>query len=83
MLWFSSKKKPSPKKDSATIRAEALARMRTAREVIGEDTLERVAEALIRKQKSTIEQAKSRIESAEADRVAENILALLKENQNT
>ncbi len=82
---FGSKKKKAKKaakkkqEHSAQIRAEAMANMKAARAHIGEDTLDRIAAAMEKKQNSVMEQAKSQIASADADRVADEILWMLDE----
>jgi predicted transcriptional regulator len=72
-------KKPATPQSSADIRAQAMANARAARERIGEETLDRIAAAMLKKQQSTIEQAKNRIRDADADRVADEILHMLDE----
>ena len=67
----------SQRPDSAQIRAQALANARKAREAIGDETLQKIAAALQKKQNSATEQAKRQIAEADADRVAEEILAML------
>lgn len=62
---------------SEDIREQALANARAARENIGDETLQRIAEAMSRKQNSATERAKADIVSADADRVAEEILYML------
>jgi hypothetical protein len=64
---------------SAQIREQAMANARAARERIGEETLDRIAAAMQKKQQSTIEQAKNRIRDADADKVADEILSMLDE----
>jgi len=55
MLWWGTKKpkakSKAPKDKSAALRAQALANARAAREAIGQDTLDRVAEAMARRQR--------------------------------
>ncbi len=67
----------SQRPDSATIRAQALANARKAREAIGDETLQKIAAAMQKKQQSATEQAKRQIAEVDADRVAEEILAML------
>jgi hypothetical protein len=67
----------SQRPDSAAIRAQALANARKAREHIGEETLQKIAAAMQKKQQSAIEQAKLKISQADADRVAEEIISML------
>lgn len=94
MFWSNKNKKNNKKKktganagkesgvgisESQRIREEALANARAARAHIGEDTLDRIAMAMTRKQQSTFEQARTRINASDSDRVAEEILAMLDE----
>lgn len=75
-----SLKSQSPAGKSADIRAQALANARMAREAIGEETLQKIASALRKKQESPLEQAKARIAKLtedDATRVAEEILSML------
>lgn len=67
------------KSDSEKLREQALANARAARAAIGEDTIQKIAAAMKKKQQSPIEQAKARIYNAEAERVAEEILDMLKD----
>jgi hypothetical protein len=66
--------------DSASIRAEALANARAARERLGEETIQKIAAALQKKQNSPTEQAKAKISKMiedDAMRAAEEILGML------
>ena len=65
--------------ESQRIREEALANARKAREHIGEETLDRIAAAMTKKQQSITERAKAQINNCESDRVAAEILAMLDE----
>lgn len=67
----------SPQTDSDKLRADALAQARAARERIGEDTVQKIAEAIRRKENSPMEKARKQLQSADADRVADEILAML------
>ncbi len=62
---------------SEEIRAQALANARAARERVGEETIQRIAAALVQKQMSLTEQAKARIAKENSQRVAEEIRYLL------
>src|SRR5690606_21934975 len=64
-------------KSSADIRAEALANARAARERLGDETIQKIADALVKKQMSLTEQAKARIARENSDRVADEIRLLL------
>tara|TARA_B100000780_G_scaffold278551_1_gene252488 strand:- start:2206 stop:2508 length:303 start_codon:yes stop_codon:yes gene_type:complete len=62
---------------SQRIREEALANARSARAEIGEETLDKIAAMMTKKQQSSMEQAKRQIAEKDADRVADEILAML------
>jgi hypothetical protein len=63
---------------SQRIREEALANARSARIAIGEDTLDKIAAAMTRKQQSVMEQAKRQINTADPDKVLDELLYMLK-----
>lgn len=63
--------------DRQRIQEEALANARKARVIIGEDTLDRIAAAMTRKQESTMEQAKAQIAQADSDRVIDEIMYMM------
>jgi hypothetical protein len=62
---------------SEQIRAEAMANARAAREAIGEETLQKIAAAIQKKQNSKIEQAKAQIKKADPGQVADEIIAMI------
>ncbi|MGB4107601.1 MAG: hypothetical protein WBK55_07375 [Alphaproteobacteria bacterium] len=66
---------------SEEIRAQALANARAARERLGEETIQKIADALVRKQMSLTEQAKRQIARENSERVAGEIRLLLGENE--
>ena len=55
------------------ILAQAKANMSAARAEIGDETLDKIKDALMKKQASAIEQAKNQIKSANQDKVRDNI----------
>lgn len=80
-------KKPAGKssggqRSSTEIRAEALANARAARERIGDETIQKIAAALVQKQMSLTEQAKKQIAAQNSDRVAQEIKFLMDDNEN-
>lgn len=83
---FFKKKKPSPKKAKAEggkmtreqILAQAKANMSAARAEIGDETLEKIKEALMKKQSSAIEKAKAQIKNADVDKVRDNIQFMIR-----
>lgn len=93
MFWSKKKKSKNQKESGANagktssvgmsesqrIREEALANARLARENIGNETLDRIAAAMTKKQQSSTERAKAQINASDADRVASEILAMLDE----
>ena len=70
-------KKPSREE----IRAQALENARRARAAIGEETLQKIAAALRKKQQSDMEQARAKVESLDSGRVADNIKAMIGEKK--
>jgi hypothetical protein len=62
------------------LRAQALANAKAARIAIGEETLDKIAAAMTKKQQSATEQAKRKIQNADAERVALEILAMIGED---
>ncbi len=75
MFWF--KKKPPAKPTREQLLAQAHANAKIARETIGEETLDRIAAAMRKKQESAIEQAKAQIKSMDKDKVADHIKLML------
>jgi len=55
------------------ILAQAKANMASARAEIGDETLEKIKEALLKKQASVIEKAKAQIKAADTDKVRDHI----------
>ena len=68
---------PGPLSESAKIRAQALENARLARENIGDETLQKLAAAIQKKQASAHERNKAVIAQSDPERVAEEILAML------
>lgn len=65
-------------KDSQRLREEALANVRDARAHIGEETLDKIAAAMTRKQHSAFERAKADINAQDPDKVLDEVLFMLK-----
>lgn len=65
------------------IRAQALENARRAREAIGEDTLQKIAAAMQKKQESDVEKARAKIKSMDSGRVADNIKAMIDEKRKS
>jgi hypothetical protein len=90
-MFWSKKKKPAkvnnPAQKSADIRAQALANARAARERVGEETIQKIAAALLQQQErqkiSLTEQAKAQIARANSERVVDEIRLLMDDSGNT
>ena len=63
--------------NSQRLREEALANARLARETLGDETIQRIAAALHKKQNSDIEKARKQIAGADVDRVLDELLWML------
>ena len=61
------------KKRREQILAQARATAAAAREEIGEETLDKIREAMMKKQGSAFEQAKQKVKSMDQERIADNI----------
>ncbi|MCB1650863.1 MAG: hypothetical protein KDI46_02300 [Alphaproteobacteria bacterium] len=61
------------------MRAQALENVRVARAHIGEDVLDRIAEAMARKQNSPMEQARARIQNTDPAKVALELKAMMED----
>jgi len=71
-------KKKAPKKPSIEdIRAQAMENVRAARENIGEETLDRIAAAMQKKQNSAVEKAKAQIKSHDINDLARELRYLI------
>ena len=65
------------KSKSQRIREEALANARAAREHIGEDTIQKIAAAMAKKENNPMAKAQAQLQNADSDRVADEILYML------
>lgn len=63
------------------IMAQAKANAAAARAEIGDETLEKIKEALLKKQQSAIEQAKAKIKAADQDKVRDHIQFMMREDK--
>ncbi len=61
--------------------AQARANMSAARAEIGDETLDKIKAAMMKKQASAIEQAKNQIKNANPDKVRDNIKFMMKEDK--
>ena len=85
MFGFGKKKKQPKKQDGAKpsreeLIAQATANAKIAREAIGEETLDKIAEAMRRKQESDLEKAKAKIRAMDQDKVADSVRLWLDED---
>lgn len=91
MFWKKKDKgKAPPSKPSAPepgkltreqIIAQAKANAAAARAEIGDETLEKIKAALLKKQGSAMEQAKKKIMAADQDKVRDNIQFMMREDK--
>lgn len=63
------------------ILAQAKANAAAARAEIGDETLEKIKQAMLKKQSSVIEQAKAKIKAADQDKVRDNIKFMMQEGK--
>ena len=61
--------------------AQAKANMSAARAEIGDETLEKIKAAMMKKQASAIEQAKAQIRAADEGKVRDNIQFMMREDK--
>lgn len=62
---------------SVDIRVQALANAKAAKAALGEDTIQKIVEAMARKQNNPLEKAKAQIAQQDAERVAHEILDMM------
>jgi hypothetical protein len=60
---------------------EAMGNVRAARQSIGEENLDKIAEAIRKKENSELEKARNKIRSLDQGRVADNIKAMIYEDE--
>ena len=79
------KSRDSAKKGPLTPREQILAQAKAnaakARSEIGDETLEKIKDALLKKQQSVIEQAKAQIKAADEGKVRDNIKFMMQEGK--
>jgi len=83
MLWFGKKKKkPS---DSPLSREELLAQAKAnaqaARAEIGDETLEKIRDAMMKKENSEFEQARRKVKALDQDKVADHLKLMIEEGR--
>jgi hypothetical protein len=70
-----------PKTAREQIIAQAKANAAAARAEIGDETLEKIKEAMLKKQSSAIEKAKAQIKAADKDKVRDHLSLWLQEDR--
>lgn len=78
----SSKEISKGQPSSSDIRAQALANAKAARESLGEETIQKIVEAMARKQNNPLEKAKAKIAQQDAHRVAHEILDMMNQTRH-
>lgn len=68
---------------SQKIREQALANARAAREALGDETIQKITEAMTKKQQSSMEQAKRDIMAADPDRLLDELKFMLDQKEET
>jgi ElaB/YqjD/DUF883 family membrane-anchored ribosome-binding protein len=83
MFWKKKTKpteKTAPAKPSREqILAQAKANASAARAEIGDETLDKIKAAMLKKQQSAIEQAKAQIKCADSDKVRDHLRYMIRE----
>ena len=81
MFWKKKKPKKDPKKlTREQIIAQAKATAAAAREAIGDKTLQKIKEAMEKRESSAFAQAKKKVKSMDDDKVRDNLSLWLKED---
>ena len=85
MFWFGKKKKKDKgagqKPGREEIMAQARAAAAAARQEIGDETLDKIREAMMKKQGSAFEQAKAKVKAMDRERIADNIKYVMDEDK--
>ncbi len=88
MFWKKKNKEKAGKsaaKDGKPSReqiiAQAKANMSAARAEIGDETLEKIKAAMLKKQSSVIEKAKAQIKAADQDKVRDHLKYIIREDK--
>lgn len=87
MFWKKKPKKPekpTAEKGKATreeIIAQAKANAAAARAEIGDETLEKIKAAMLKKQASAIEQAKNKIKATDTQEVRDHLRTIIREDK--
>jgi hypothetical protein len=78
MFWKKKPPKPPAKPSRDDIIAQAKANMAAARTEIGDETLEKIKEAMLKKQASVLEKAKAQIKAADTDKVRDHLQFMIR-----
>lgn len=78
MFWKKKKAKKSSKPSREEIIAQATANAKAAREEIGDETLEKIKQAMMKKENSAFEQAKKKVKAMDDYKVRDNLSLWLK-----
>ncbi len=82
MFWKKKDKAAKPENTGKLSReqiiAQAKANMSAARTEIGDETLEKIKAAMLKKQASAMEQAKQKIKAADTDKVRDHIQHMIR-----
>lgn len=86
MFWKKKDKNQTPQKAPAKptrdeILAQAKANMAAARAEIGDETLEKIKQALLKKQSSVVEKAKAQIKATDTDKVRDHLKYMIREEK--
>lgn len=81
MFWKKKKKERSSKTSREELIAQAKANAAKARAEIGDETLQKIAENIRKKEQSATEQAKAKIRAMDQDKVADHIKLMLDEKE--
>lgn len=81
MFWKKKdkKKKEDNKPSREELIAKAKANAKVARESIGEETLDKIRDAMMKKEQSALEQAKAKIKAEDKEKVANHLSDILNE----
>ncbi|MEM6781605.1 MAG: hypothetical protein AAF569_07055 [Pseudomonadota bacterium] len=83
MFWKKKKKYKKQSKDQPLTReqiiAQAQANARAAREEIGDETLDKIKEAMLKKENNPLEQAKRKVKAMDRQKVADSVSDWMRE----
>lgn len=79
MFWKKKKKAKKPSREEIIAQAKATAKAKS--EEIGEETLDQIREALMKKENSPLEQAKKKVREMDQDKLHDNIKYWMREKE--